>query len=124
MKHLTVISTQSIRKKLNAKERNHCFEIFGYDFIIDEEFKVWLIEINTNPCLEESSKLLKMLLPRMISNLHLIIDDALKLSVDLVFQKKKSQNENIQAYKVDGYNDLENMWEFVCKLGFTKSDHE
>ena len=27
------------------------FEIFGLDFMIDEHFKPWLIEINTNPCL-------------------------------------------------------------------------
>ncbi len=55
-----------MRKKLNAAERNFCFELFGYDFIIDEAFKLWLIEVNTNPCLEESSALLRMLLPRMI----------------------------------------------------------
>lgn len=49
-------------------DRKHCFEIFGYDFMIDSEFKVWLIEVNTNPCLDESSPLLKKLLPRMIGN--------------------------------------------------------
>ena len=68
MKSLTMMSMNAVRKKLNAEERNHCFEIFGYDFIIDEEFKVWLIEINTNPCLEESSSLLKSILPRMIGS--------------------------------------------------------
>ena len=57
-------------------------ELFGYDFIIDQELTPWLIEVNTNPCLEESSGLLKVLLPRMI-------DDALKLTVDLVFPPKK-----------------------------------
>lgn len=39
---------------------------------------VWLIEINTNPCIEESSPLLQMYLPRMI-------DDALKICVDSQF---------------------------------------
>ena len=67
MKDLVNISMQAVRKKLNPHERKFCFEIFGYDFIIDSEFKVWLIEINTNPCLEESSNILKILLPRMIS---------------------------------------------------------
>ena len=43
-------------------------EIFGYDFILDEEINPWLIEVNTNPCIEESSPLLEMLLPRMIGN--------------------------------------------------------
>ena len=59
-----------MRKKLNASQRNFCFELFGYDFIIDEDCKVWLIEANTNPCLEESSALLRVLLPRMIGTLH------------------------------------------------------
>ena len=57
-------------------------EIFGYDFILDEETNPWLIEVNTNPCLEESSNLLKKLIPRMV-------DDALKLTVDVIFPPKK-----------------------------------
>lgn len=44
-------------------------EIFGYDFILDQDFNLWLIEVNTNPCIEESSPLLGMLLPRMIGKL-------------------------------------------------------
>jgi len=57
-------------------------EIFGYDFILDEDLNPWLIEVNTNPCLEESSTLLKVLIPRML-------DDALKLTLDVVFPPKK-----------------------------------
>lgn len=30
-----------------------------YDFIIDSQLNVWLIEVNTNPCIEESSPILK-----------------------------------------------------------------
>lgn len=52
--------------------------MFGYDFILDEDFNTWLIEVNTNPCIEESSKILKVLIPRML-------DDMLKLSVDQYF---------------------------------------
>ena len=32
--------------KLKANFRQHSFEIFGYDFMIDTHFRVWLIEIN------------------------------------------------------------------------------
>jgi hypothetical protein len=56
----------SVKGKLNPRDRQHCFEIFGYDFVIDNELNVWLIEVNTNPCLEESSPLLETLIPRMI----------------------------------------------------------
>jgi len=54
--------------------------MFGYDFILDEDFNVWLIEVNTNPCIEESSELLKVLLPRMI-------EDMLKITIDRVFPR-------------------------------------
>lgn len=60
---------------MNSNKRKQCFEIFGYDYIIDKDFNVWLIEANTNPCIEESSSILKILIPRMIN-------DALKLTID------------------------------------------
>ena len=43
-------------------------KIFGLDYMIDEDFKVFLIEVNTNPCLELSSTLLARLIPNMIEN--------------------------------------------------------
>jgi D-alanine-D-alanine ligase-like ATP-grasp enzyme len=27
------------------------FEVFGMDFMVDANYNVWLIEVNTNPCL-------------------------------------------------------------------------
>jgi tubulin--tyrosine ligase len=54
---------------LNLNDRKYSFEVFGYDFMIDVEGTVWLIEVNTNPCIEESSPLLGKLIPRMIGNL-------------------------------------------------------
>jgi hypothetical protein len=60
------MSLVAVRKKINQQDRKYCFEIFGYDFILDEEANPWLIEVNTNPCIEEASPLLEELLPRMI----------------------------------------------------------
>lgn len=39
--------------------------------------KPWLIEVNTNPCIEESSELLKSYIPRMLN-------DAFKLTIDQI----------------------------------------
>ncbi len=36
--------------------------------MIDENFKTYLIEVNTNPCLELSSPLLARIIPSMIDN--------------------------------------------------------
>lgn len=128
-------SMLATRKILDPQKRRGCFELFGYDFILDEDFNTWLIEVNTNPCIEESSKILKVLIPRML-------DDMLKLSVDQYFNdfqpKKRQQQQSFDAeeqtqqnapqqnirFPVPGYDDDENMWEFMCKLGDKKSKKE
>ena len=79
--------------KLNPNCKKHQFEILGYDFMIDEWLNPWLIEVNTNPCLEESSALLKALLPRML-------DDTFKLTVDIVFPRPKDR-DNANANEED-----------------------
>lgn len=61
-----------------GKPASRVFEVFGLDFMIDREFQPWLIEVNTNPCIETSCLVLERVIPRML-------DDALKLSVDLLF---------------------------------------
>ena len=66
MKSLIEMTMNSVRRKINRNRRSNCFEIFGYDFMIDENLKTWLIEVNTNPCLEESSPILEEILPRML----------------------------------------------------------
>ena len=102
--------------KLDPKSRLHCCEVFGLDFMIDDEFKPYLIEVNTNPCLEETSSLLKHLLPRMI-------DDAFKLTIDVLYPPLKqdvaADNTNNseecfgssdEIFPVVGYPNTYNMW--------------
>jgi hypothetical protein len=95
MKHMIVMSVASVKKKINRLDRMNCFEIFGYDFMLDENAKLWLIEVNTNPCIEEPSPLLTMLLPRML-------DDAFKLTLDRMFPSGKE--EKISRYPVSYYD--------------------
>jgi len=85
MKEMVIKNLYSVRRTIDPKKRRYTFELFGYDFIVDESFNMWLIEVNTNPCIEESSKILESYLPRMV-------EDMLKLSVDLVFPKIKKKN--------------------------------
>jgi hypothetical protein len=94
---------EAVKKKLNPNKRSNCFEILGYDYIIDSEFNTWLIEANTNPCLEESSNLLKMLIPRMLN-------DAFKLTIDKIYKNSHIDLKSIgesdqQPYPVVSYSD-------------------
>jgi hypothetical protein len=129
MKYLVVKTITSVRSKLNPDCRKGCFEILGFDFMIDADLTVWLIEVNTNPCLEESSSLLRILLPRML-------DDAFKLTLDRQFcrrepkssfgylgeQSKRRRESNEPAnqkpspYPVEGYSSFANLWERVYDM--------
>lgn len=79
----------SVTNKL-ALQQKFTFELFGFDFMLDEQFRTYLIEANTNPCLEESCYLLKKLLPRML-------DDMLNIVLDPVFNPNYSQGNFYQS---------------------------
>jgi len=63
--------------KLDPEWKSTTYEIFGYDFMLDEDFKIYLIEINTNPCLELPCPLLSSLIPHMLDNSFWIALDPL-----------------------------------------------
>jgi len=49
MKDLALDCYMSCKNVLDPSKRKNSFELFGFDFMIDEDFRVWLIEVNTNP---------------------------------------------------------------------------
>jgi hypothetical protein len=84
IKSLVKDSVFACFSKLNPTKKLHCFEVIGYDFMVDDLFNVWLIEANTNPCLELSSPYLEYLIPKML-------DQALALSLDQLFPSEAVQ---------------------------------
>ena len=115
IKNIIVISMESVKKIINKYHRKKCFEIFGYDFMIDFELNPFLIEINTNPGLEISSPLINKLVPRMI-------DDAFRLTIDVDYEiiykdERYDKNGNyISPFHVDGYSDEENLYELIGNI--------
>jgi hypothetical protein len=44
MKDVIIDIFLSVKDDLNKNKRENAFELFGFDFMIDEDFRVWLIE--------------------------------------------------------------------------------
>ncbi|EAS03760.2 tubulin-tyrosine ligase family protein (macronuclear) [Tetrahymena thermophila SB210] len=121
IKQCIMYSMTAAEKKLTKRVNNNTFEIFGYDFMVDQQGEVSLIEINSNPCLEESNQLLSTLIPRMLN-------DAFRLTIDKIFSASTSYSESISNkskslfyissidYPVEGYNSYENLWELIGQL--------
>lgn len=55
--------------------------------MLDEDFKVYLIEANTNPCLETTSPLLQKLIPDLV-------DSGFRLSIDPLYPPP-NQNKRV-----------------------------
>lgn len=79
---------------LDPARRLHNFEVFGLDFMIDEDLRVHLIEVNTNPCLELSSNLLTRLIP-------LMLEQAFRLGLDPLFPPPSHYTNNTRHQAPD-----------------------
>ena len=83
--------------------------------MLDEDFKVWLIETNTNPSITTPGVILKAYVPRMI-------DDAFKLTIDKVFGNGEKEGivdeigeEKLKqkTFPMVGHVDDENLWDLI-----------
>jgi hypothetical protein len=112
MKKIAKVCVQSTYRTLGKPKRKFCFEVFGFDFMIDNNYKSWLIEINTNPCLELSSPWLAHLIPAML-------DGALELTVDKIWRTINGMPPTIPpTATADNTVSSKNRWELI----FTEDD--
>jgi len=86
IKTLMATEPEIIVAMRSAKNRNTCFEIYGFDVIIDSNLKPWLLEVNVAPSLSSSSPYDKMVKTTLLSDtMHLIGFN--------VFDRKKIEEE-------------------------------
>mmetsp|Transcript_41586 Transcript_41586/g.131066 ORF Transcript_41586/g.131066 Transcript_41586/m.131066 type:complete len:94 (+) Transcript_41586:1-282(+) len=89
------------------REKN-TFEIFGWDFLLDEEMNVWLIEVNTNPYIGCSSQLLRTIFTGML-------EGAVRKCIDPSFPPPSGRSMD-EVEEVDGSD----MWDKVYPVDSNK----
>jgi len=77
MKDIAIDTIISVKSELNKKQRRFCYELLGYDYLIDEDFRLWLLEVNNNPFLGYQNDDQYKLLNHMLSNMFEIVMDPL-----------------------------------------------
>lgn len=85
----TCIAAESHMLDFNPKgqaHRTNCFELYGFDILIDEKLKPWLLEVNVCPSLSSSSPL-----DRKIK--HTLLVDTLNIIGILPYDKKHYSND-------------------------------
>ena len=98
MKDIAIDCYLSAKSILNPCKRRNTFELFGFDFMIDETFRVWLLEVNTNPYIGIHNKSMKHIVPEMF-------EDLFKIVIDPVYVPSVSQ-QDIDAIGTDTQFDL------------------
>ena len=102
MKDLIIDTFLSVKTELNPFKRRNCFELLGYDFMIDEDLRTWLIEVNTNPYLGVPNRFIEGLLPNMINDMLTICLDP--------YIKKINSNEPLGIFR---NQNIENQYELI-----------
>lgn len=80
----TCISVEPLMLDIHAKSSEHrtnCFELYGFDILIDSNLKPWILEVNVCPSLSSSSPL-----DRKIK--HSLLVDTLNIIGIIPYDKK------------------------------------
>ena len=89
----------AVSKKMDPMNRGNSFEIFGFDFILDSEGRVYLIECNSNPAIatKPGDFIMSWLVPHML-------ESAFKIALDPIVTPNFSLGN--QRHKAPMWNNL------------------
>ena len=59
--------------KMFVPHRNNCFELYGFDILVDSDLKPWLLEVNLSPSLNVDSPIDVKIKSAMICDLMTVV---------------------------------------------------
>ena len=73
IKAIIAVEPHIVTNYRTCKYRNVCFELYGFDILIDSKLRPWLLEVNVCPSLSSSSPLDKQIKTTLLCDIfHLV----------------------------------------------------
>lgn len=90
----TVLSVENpiVTSMGGTKYKQTCFEIYGFDVLIDSNFRPWLLEVNVSPSLSSSSPMDKYIKT-------LLLSDSFYLAGFHMFDRKQLEKDKAKVDK-------------------------
>eukprot|EP00941_MAST-03F_sp_MAST-3F-sp1_P004637 g4637.t1 len=75
-----------------------CFELLGFDIMLDDKLKPWLIEINASPSLNSDTKIDKRIKGEMIENIFRMLSTQVCSEDEITYRKRASKASRRRLY--------------------------
>lgn len=107
--HRAVIETlKAVSEPLaNSVAASCCFEFLGFDFMVDSDLHVWLLEVNTSPCMEYSTQVTSRLVPLALEDTLKVVlqeDEANESGFQLLYKDYSMLEEPAKSSFLTGYD--------------------
>jgi len=116
-----IAKTMRTGQESGIEHKPNCFEIYGFDFMLDQKLDPWLLEVNLSPACAERTEWLVGMLDRMANGLLNLLENRLaqvsddfKGDLKALMQAKKAQSPELDGWKLiyDQQADSENYKNF------------
>lgn len=102
MKDIVIDTFLAVKDQVNPSHRQNHFELFGFDFMIDEDFRVWLIESNSNPYIGQPNAWTKKFVPKMVDEMLQIVLDPIYTPNDSYYEKHRGKERGYEIIYSEG----------------------
>ena len=96
----TIISVEQPILQCNSgsKGKSACFEIYGFDVLIDADLRPWLLEVNVSPSLSSSSPMDKQIKTLLLSDSLYLVGFNLLDRKQLEIDKAQSEKQRLLGF--------------------------
>jgi tubulin monoglycylase TTLL3/8 len=108
VKDIIIHSLQAVQDVMDTRKGS--MELLGYDIMIDDQFKPWLIEVNSSPTMEYSTGVTKHLAQNVMESIVKVISDYIMApknvkkkdidtgDFDLIYKGKKYMDKGLNLF--------------------------